>query len=213
MRFPPGTGGLTAGLGHTSGMESILTSIAALLGSVTPPGRLSSAVSGAVARANAGDVTATFLDLGQLKVGFAGSQPLDQDDSQLLIDTIMAADVVIFATPVYRATLTGVLKNAIDLLPVEALQGKPVGVIAMGATLHHFLGTDSHMRDILAWFGALTLPTSVYLASSDFVDGQLTEKAAATLDGLFATGVALAGATKGIAQLPVPMAAASSKKG
>lgn len=156
-----------------------------------------------------------MLDLGQLKVGFADGRPLDQltDDTPALVSAIAAADAVIFATPVYRATLTGALKNAIDLLPVEALMGKPVGVVAMGATLHHYLGTDSHMRDILGWFGALTLPTSVYLASSDFAEGQLTEKAAATLDGLFATAAAFAAATKGMAQLPIPFAAASMKKG
>lgn len=200
---------------YATGLEYTLTTIAALLGSVTPPGRLSSAIGGAVSRASTGANSASLLDLGQLKVGFADGRPLDQltDDTPTLVNTISAADVVIFATPVYRATLTGALKNAIDLLPIEALQGKPVGIVAMGATLHHFLGAESHMRDILAWFGALTLPNSVYLSSADFVDGQLTEKAAASLDGLLATGVAIANATKGIEQLPPPMAGAASKKG
>ena len=47
----------------------------------------------------------------------------------------------------------------------------------MGATQHHFLGVDWHLRDVLAWFGALVVPTSAYLASADFVDGQLSESA------------------------------------
>jgi len=69
------------------------------------------------------------------------------------------------------------LKNLLDLLPVEALQGKPCGVLAMGASQHHYLGVDWHLRDVLAWFGALTLPSSVYLASADFVEGELTQAA------------------------------------
>ena len=40
----------------------------------------------------------------------------------------------------------------------------------MGATQHHFLGVDWHLRDVLAWFGALVVPTSVYLVSADFVE-------------------------------------------
>ena len=54
----------------------------------------------------------------------------------------------------------------------------------MGATQHHFLGVDWHLRDVLAWFGALLVPTGVYLASADFVDGQLGESAKQDLKDL-----------------------------
>ncbi len=54
----------------------------------------------------------------------------------------------------------------------------------MGATQHHFLGVDWHLRDVLAWFGALVVPTSAYLVSADFVDGQLTESARQNLNDL-----------------------------
>jgi FMN reductase len=90
----------------------------------------------------------------------------------------------VIASPVYRGSFTGALKNLLDHLPVEALAGKPVGIIAMGATQHHFLGVDWHLRDVLAWFGALVVPTSAYLASADFVDGQLSEGAKQNLTAL-----------------------------
>jgi hypothetical protein len=51
------------------------------------------------------------------------------------------------------------------------LFAKPTGIVSMGATLHHFLGADRHLRDVLAFYGALVAPVSVYLTSSDFVDG------------------------------------------
>ena len=54
----------------------------------------------------------------------------------------------------------------------------------MGATQHHFLGVDWHLRDVLAWFGALIVPSSVYLASSDFLEGQLSENAKQDLNDL-----------------------------
>jgi FMN reductase len=47
----------------------------------------------------------------------------------------------------------------------------------MGATQHHHLGVDWHLRDVLAWFGALVAPTSVYLASSDFQEGVPSQQA------------------------------------
>jgi FMN reductase len=166
-------------------------------------------VTGALERAaNTGQAT-VLLDLGQLSLGFADGRPLDQlnDDTPKLVAAIEAADAVILATPVYRATLTGALKNALDLLPIEALQGKPVGVIAMGATLHHFLGVESHLRDILGWFGAWQLPTSVYLSSADFADGKLTEGAAGELDSLIRSLVVLAATSKDLETGPVPVAA------
>ena len=184
-----------------------MTKIVAILGSVTPPGRLSSAVSGALAQAAASGHDTDLLDLGQLKLGFADGQPIEQldDDTPKLVATVSAAEAVLLATPIYRATLTGALKNALDLLPIEALQGKPVGVAAMGATLHHYLGAESHLRDILAWFGAWQLPTSVYLSSADFVDGKLTEAAAQSLDQLISVLATLAGAA--VPPGPAPLAA------
>lgn len=188
-----------------------MTGITALLGSVTPPGRLSSAVAGAVDRASAAGHTANFLDLGVLSLGFADGRPVEQlsDDTPKLVRAVASADAVLLATPVYRGTLTGALKNALDLLPIEALQGKPVGIVAMGATLHHYLGAESHLRDILAWFGAITLPTGVYLSSADFADGVLTDSAATLMDELVAGLAGLAAAARaGLPLGPAPLAAA-----
>ncbi len=184
-----------------------MAKIVAILGSVTPPGRLSSAVSSMLERASAGGHDTELLDLGQLRLGFADGRPLEQldDDTRRLVTAVSRADAVLLATPVYRATLTGALKNALDLLPIESLQGKPVGVVAMGATLHHYLGAESHLRDILAWFGAWQLPTSVYLSSADFAEGKLTEGAAESLDQLIASLIALAGAV--LPPGPAPLAA------
>src|SRR5262249_8316251 len=72
----------------------------------------------------------------------------------------------------------GVLKNLLDITPVEALQNKPVGIVAMGGSPHHFLGVDWQLRQVLTWFGALVAPTSVYLTSGDFREGQLASEAA-----------------------------------
>jgi FMN reductase len=115
---------------------------------------------------------------------------------------------VVFAAPVYRASFPGVLKNLLDLLPVEALRDKPVGIVAMGGSPHHYLGVDSHLRMVLAWFGALALPNSVYLTNRDFAEGQLaSEGAAADLAALGDALATLAAAVAGKQFGPVPLAA------
>jgi len=159
-----------------------MTSLVAVVGSVTPPGRLRQAIEFALAQARQAspDLETTLIDLAEHKVSFADGRPLQAygDDTATVVSKLAAADSVLLATPVYRATFTGALKNLLDLTPVEALQGKPVAIVAMGATLHHYLGADWQLRAVLSWFGALTLPTSVYLTSSHFSEGKLADATA-----------------------------------
>lgn len=164
------------------------TRLIAIVGSVTPPGRLLNATRWLLdnARASRENVEIELINLADKKIAFADGRPPQQynDDTAGIVASVHAADGVIVASPVYRGSFTGALKNLLDHLPLESLAGKPVGIVAMGATQHHFLGVDWHLRDVLAWFGALVVPTSVYLASTDFVDGQLVESARQDLKDL-----------------------------
>jgi FMN reductase len=176
-------------------------SLLAVIGSATPPGRLRRAVSDAIDRhaERCGDAV-ELIDLAERSVSFASGAPLDAlgDDSAAVVAAIARAQGVLLATPVYRGTYTGVLKNLLDLVPVEGLRGKAVGIVAMGATDHHSLGADWHLRDVLAWFGAVPAPTSVYLTSRDFADGIPGEPAAAALDALLETVGGLSTALQGV---------------
>ena len=173
-----------------------MPSLLAVVGSVTPPGRLDQAVQLVVERAGAQPGgSGRLLNLADHRVSFADGRPLDRfaDDTARVVEAIARADLVVLASPVYRGSFTGALKNLLDLTPVEALRQKPVGIVAMGATLHHYLGVDWHLRAVLAWFGALVAPTSVYLESAHFQDGKLTDPAARAaladlVTGLFAMG-------------------------
>jgi hypothetical protein len=88
------------------------------------------------------------------------------------------AGAVLIGAPVYRASYPGILKNLLDITPVEALQNKPVGIVAMGGSPHHYLAVDTQLRQVLAWFGALVAPTSVYITGGDFRDGRLASDSA-----------------------------------
>jgi FMN reductase len=152
----------------------------------------------------------TVIDLAAAPVDICDGRAEDAygEATRAAIRAVREAAAVAIASPVYRASYPGVLKNFIDLLPVEALAGKPVGILAMGATAHHYLGVDTHLRAVLAWFGALVAPTSVYLTSQDFEAGELA--AAAAVEDVRALGrtlLALADRVGGTTLGPPPLAA------
>ena len=186
-----------------------MTRLVAVLGSATAPGRLHRAVSEALARAQAsGQASTELIDLGAVSIAAADGRPPEQlsDDTSATLASIAAAEAVLLATPVYRGSMTGTLKNLLDHVPTPALRNKPVAIVAMGASDHHYLGAERHLRDVLAFFGALVCPTAVYLSSRDFSDGAVGEGAARELDDAIAAALELAGA--GIGPLgPDPLGA------
>src|SRR5207245_1045816 len=117
-----------------------------------------------------GDVAVEVLNLAEAAVEICDGRPLDAYGAatQEAVARIAGAAAVLIGAPVYRASFPGVLKNLLDITPVEALQNKPVGIVAMGGSPHHYLAVDSQLRAVLAWFGALIAPTSVYLPVGDF---------------------------------------------
>ncbi|HEX5910275.1 MAG TPA: NADPH-dependent FMN reductase, partial [Thermoleophilaceae bacterium] len=124
-------------------------------------------------------------DLAEVRLPFADGTDPDAATAEVL-GRVDAAGAVLLATPVYRGSLTGALKNLLDLLPIDTLEGKPVALLAMGASPHHFLGAERHLRDVLAFFGAHVVPVAGYLTSRDFADGEPTDAAAESVDGLLA---------------------------
>jgi FMN reductase len=185
--------------------------LVAILGSATPPGRLRRATREAIGRAGAPEgVDARLIDLAEVRIAPADGRPPKElsDDTAEVVDSIAAAEAVLLATPVYRGSLTGTLKNLLDHVPVEALEGKPTAIAAMGATQHHYLGAERHLRDVLSFFGALVCPVAVYLTSADFEDGAPRTAAAEQLDSLLAGLLELAGRVEGSDRSgPEPLAA------
>jgi NAD(P)H-dependent FMN reductase len=153
-----------------------------IVGAATPPGRLATALAEAaeIARAGSPDLAVDTLNLADTPIEICDGRPLDAygAPTREAVARIAGAAAVLIGAPVYRASFPGVLKNLLDIAPVEALQGKPVGLVAMGGSPHHYLAIDSQLRPVLGWFGALVAPTVVYLTGSDFRDGRLASDAA-----------------------------------
>jgi FMN reductase len=152
-----------------------------LIGAATPPGRLAAAVAAAAeaVRGNAGGIEVDVMNLAETPIETCDGRPLGKysEQTRRAVDRIASAAAVLIAAPVYRASFPGVLKNLLDITPVEALHGKPVGIAAMGSSAHHYLAVDTQLRQVLGWFGALVAPTSVYLTNADFSEGRLSSEA------------------------------------
>jgi FMN reductase len=152
-----------------------------VVGAATPPGRLAAAIDAAAQAAGTdGDVAVDILNLADAPVEICDGRALEAygEATRQAVARIAGAHAVLIGAPVYRASFPGVLKNLLDIVPVEALQNKPVGIVAMGGSPHHYLAIDSQLRAVLAWFGALVAPTGVYLTDGDFRDGRLTSDSA-----------------------------------
>lgn len=82
---------------------------------------------------------------------------------------VALADVLVVATPVYKAAYSGVLKVFLDLLPQTALEGKTVLPLATGGSPHHMLALDYALRPVLQSLGAKHILPGIYAT-----DAQIT---------------------------------------
>lgn len=112
------------------------------------------------------------------------------------IDLVLAADLVLVATPIYKAAYSGLLKLFLDLLPEEALRGKTVLPLATGGSLGHLLALDYALKPVLSALGARHILDPLFATDAQIakdpergyvVEPALTARLDRALQGLFDT--------------------------
>jgi FMN reductase len=78
----------------------------------------------------------------------------DSPALQRALGLVARARGVVVATPLYKASYTGILKTFLDVLPQLGLSGKIVLPLATGGTLAHVLAIDYALRPVLSSLGA-----------------------------------------------------------
>jgi FMN reductase len=88
----------------------------------------------------------------------------DYDDAAIAraVRAVADADAIVIATPIYKASYTGLLKAFLDLLPQDGLAGKLVLPLATGGGHAHTLALDYALRPVLHALGAKQVFTSIY---------------------------------------------------
>jgi FMN reductase len=107
---------------------------------------------------------------------FAGALTRDQLDERVEheLRAVEGADLLIAASPVYRASFTGLFKHFFDFVEQYALVDVPVLLAATGGSERHALILEHSLRPLFGFFQALTLPLGVYAHASDFTDRKVT---------------------------------------
>jgi MsuE subfamily FMN reductase len=147
-------------------------------GSLTPPpSRTRSVLDTALAGVRAYDsaVETEVLELRDFALEFCDGRSPDtyNSDTKQALALVEEADAYLVATPIYRGSYTGALKNFFDLVPNEPkghdpLRGKVVGLLATGGSDHHYLILEHELRPLFGFFGAYTPARVVYAVSKDF---------------------------------------------
>nr|WP_280925150.1 CE1759 family FMN reductase [Bifidobacterium sp. ESL0784] len=108
------------------------------------------------------------------------------------ITAVTAADGLIVASPIYKASYSGLFKAFWDLVPRDAIINMPMVLAATGGSNRHALVPDVVMRGLFAFFRAVPTATSLMATKEDFDTPELEnreERAATELGALMLSGV------------------------
>lgn len=86
------------------------------------------------------------------------------------IAAIGGAQIVVAATPTYRALYTGLLKCFFDLMPQAHLAGKVCVPVQTAGVPHHALSIEYGLRPLFASLDGLPI-AGVYATDAEFADG------------------------------------------
>jgi FMN reductase len=129
-----------------------MSKIVGIAGSLRPASHSHMALQLAAQRVQALGAEVEILDLREMNLPFCdgGDEYPDYPDVKRMQDAVSSADGLILVTPEYHGSVSGVLKNALDLMSFEQLSGKVTGLISV-------LGGQSNsnalndLRVILRW--------------------------------------------------------------
>ena len=158
-----------------------------IVGSVTDDSRTQRAIETALegAEGESEDVETDVLHLAEYDLQTADGRGIEEyeGDTAAALDLVSESDAYVIGSPVYRAAYSGALKNLFDMIPrgmwqadVAPLANSAVGLVATGATDHHYLSIDEELRPVMSFFGAHTLGGSVYANDDHFEDREVVDE-------------------------------------
>lgn len=121
----------------------------------------------AAKRAESLGAAVEILDLKEMTLPFCdgGSDYPDYPDVEVMRAAVTAADGLMIATPEYHGSVSGVIKNALDLMSFDHLDGKVTGMISV-------LGGQSNsnalndLRVIMRWVHAWVIPEQIAIGQA-----------------------------------------------
>jgi len=117
-----------------------------------------------------------LIDIREYDIEFMCGTPLSyyNDDTQTVVNKIFQADCLVIGTPIYQASISGSLKNLLDLMPIRAFKSKVVGCITNGGSSKHLLVTQYQLKPILQYLEAIVVAKDVFV-HNDLFDVETAE--------------------------------------
>lgn len=111
-----------------------------------------------------------LIDLREYEVEFSVGSPLVDynDDTWTVVNKMLSADFLVFGTPIYQASISGALKNLLDLFPENAFKYKVTGIVATGWSNKHYLVPEYQLKPVLSYFKGLIPTGNVFIHNDSF---------------------------------------------
>lgn len=159
-------------------MKSVL--VLGICGSMRTPSLTRDAVEMALAGVRSTGAQTDLIDLAELGLPFCDGRE-DEDtypgEVQTFRSTLRQAQGLIFGTPEYHNSMTGALKNAIDLCTATDLEHKMVGLIGVAGGAMGAINAIDHLRTVMRGVGAWVVPHQVSVASTSDMRGGIEDEA------------------------------------
>src|SRR6202050_2102017 len=151
-------------------MESPM-SIAVVVGNPKPRSRTYQAAH-LVAEKLAGQQPDLSVDLADL-----GGALLDWSDASIgdVVTAVQGSDLVVVASPTYKATYTGLLKLFLDRIAGGSLAGATAVPVMLGGHWKHALAADLLLKPVLVEIGATCPSAGLFLLDSEWDTGETLE--------------------------------------
>jgi FMN reductase len=156
--------------------------VVGVCGSLNPTGRTRAALSAALEGSAEYEAETRLIELRDYELVFFGSVSNDDypEDVHRLRRELREAQGIILATPEYHGSLTGALKNMLDLMSTEEFEGKIVGLIGVAGGQVGAINSLNTMKTICRNLHCWVLPQEVSIAESGRVigdDGSVIDEA------------------------------------
>jgi FMN reductase len=103
-----------------------------------------------------------------------GAGLLDRTDPAVAraVSEVAAADLVVVASPTYKATYTGLLKLFLDRFGAGSLTGVTTIPLMLGGDWRHSLAPEVFLKPVLAELGAASPTRGLFLLDSDYATSE-----------------------------------------
>jgi FMN reductase len=101
-----------------------------------------------------------------------GPRVLDPSDAAVTaaVDQIIGADVLVVASPTYKAAYSGLLKGFLDRFGTGSLAGAAAVPVLLGGAHNHRLAVDVHFTPLLLELGAAVPARGLFVLEAEVED-------------------------------------------